>query len=210
MAFIESPRFPERIAYGAQGGPSFSTTVVAAASGRESTNQNWAYPRHEWDVSQGVNSQADFEALRAFFLAVGKGRKNGWRFKDWADFTAAHSGAEAGVVSGLTSTTFQLVKRYTSGSQTQDRLITKPIAAGFELKDSGTTLTLTTDYTLNTVTGVVTTTAPRTAANLTWAGEFDVPMRFDTDRLQARIVSRNPAAGLIHEWDAINIVEIVT
>lgn len=208
MAFIESPRFPERIAYGAQGGPAFSTTVVASASGREATNQNWQYPRHEWDVSQGVNTQADFETLRAFFMAVGKGRKNGWRFKDWGDYTAAHSGAEAGVVSGLTSTTFQLVKRYTSGSQTQDRLITKPVASGFELKDSGSTLTLTTDYTLDVATGIVTTAIGRTAANLTWAGEFDVPMRFDTDRLQARIVSRNPSSGLIHEWDAINIVEI--
>jgi len=210
MAFIESPRFPERIAYGALGGPVFSTTVVAAASGREARNQNWQYPRHEWDVSQGLNSQADFQTLRAFFLAVGKGRRNGWRFKDWADYTAAHSGAEAGVVSGLTSTTFQLVKRYTSGAQTQDRLITKPVAAGFELKDSGSTLTLTTDYTLDATTGIVTTAIGRTAANLTWSGEFDVPMRFDSDELRARIASRNPSAGLIHEWDAINIVEIVT
>lgn len=209
MAFIETPRFPERIAYGAMGGPEFDTTVVRAASGREARNQNWAYPRHAWDVSQGLNSQADFETLRAFFLAVGKGKKNGFRFKDWADFSAAHSGAGAGVVSGITSTTFQLVKRYTSGAQTLDRIIRKPVAAGFELKDSGTTLTLTTDYTLNATTGVVTTTAPRTAGNLTWAGDFDVPMRFDTDALRARIVSRNPATGLLHEWGEIPIVELV-
>lgn len=209
MPFIESPRFPERIAYGAMGGPGFNTTVVTSASGREARNQNWQYPRHAWDVSQGLNSQADFDTLRAFFLAVGKGKRNGWRFKDWADFQAAHSGAGAGVVSGITSTTFQLVKRYTSGAQTQDRIITKPIAAGFELKDGGVTLTLTTDYTLNTTTGVVTTTAPRTAANLTWAGEFDVPMRFDVDELRARIVSRNAATGLIYEWGEIPIVELV-
>lgn len=210
MAFIETPRFPERIAYGALGGPGFNTTVVATASGRESRNANWQYPRHAWDVSQGLNSQADFETLRAFFLAVGQGKRNGWRFKDWADYTAAHSGAGAGVVSELTTTTFQLVKRYTSGAQTLDRIISKPVAAGFELKDSGTTLTLTTDYTLNTATGIVTTTAPRTAADLTWSGEFDVPMRFDVDELRARIVSRNPATGLIHEWDAIPVVEILT
>ena len=44
--------------------------------------------------------QRSTQELRAFFMAVGKGRKNGWRFKDWGDYTAAHSGAEAGVVLG--------------------------------------------------------------------------------------------------------------
>ena len=206
MAFYESPRFPERIAYGANGGPGFSTAVAVTASGREARNGNWQYPRHAWDVSQGLNSQATFQTLRAFFLAVGGGRLHGWRFKDWADYTAAHTGDEAGVVLGLTGTTFQLVKRYASGAQALDRLIRKPIASGFVLKDTGVTLTLTTDYTLNTVTGIVTTTTTRTAGNLTWSGEFDVPMRFDTDQLDARVIARN-ASGLVWEWGAIPIVE---
>jgi uncharacterized protein (TIGR02217 family) len=209
MAFIESPRFPENIAYNAVGGPEFSTAVAAATSGRESRNSNWLYPLHSWDVSQGINSQADFQTLRAFFMAVGRGRANGWRFKDYADHTASHAGVEAGVVDGITSTTFQLVKRYTIGGSTQDRRILKPIAAGFELKDSGTTLALTADYSLNTATGVVTTTAPRTAGNLTWSGEFDVPMRFNTDKLEGRIVARNPRDGLLHEWAEIPIVELL-
>jgi uncharacterized protein (TIGR02217 family) len=204
MAFYETPRFPERIAYGAVGGPRFATTVVATLSGTEQRNGSWSYPLHAWDVSQGIRNQADFETLRAFFLAA-RGRLHGWRFKDWTDYTASHT---TGLVSGLTSQTFQLIKRYTSGSQTLDRKISKPIAAGFVLKDVSTTLTLTTDYTLNTVTGVVSTTAPRTAANLNWSGEFDVPMRFDTDALQARIEARNAAAGLLHRWEAIPIVEI--
>lgn len=206
MAFIESPRFPDRIAYGAAGGPEFKTEISVAISGREERNSAWAYPRHSWDVSQGINGQADYDALRAFFL-IAKGRANSWRFKDWSDYQASHTGDGKGVALGLTTTTFQLVKRYTSGSTTQDRLIRKPIAAGFELKDTGVTLTLTTDYTLDATTGIVTTVVPRTAANLTWAGEFDVPMRFDVDRLQGRIVSRNAQKGLLYEWSAIPIVE---
>lgn len=209
MAFIETPRFPDRIAIGAQGGPGFSTSVVSLASGREARNANWQYPRHAWDVSQGINKASDFAELRAFFLAVGMGRQNGWRFKDWADHSAAHSGTESGVVSGITGTTFQLVKRYTSGAQTQDRLIQKPLAAGFELKDTGVTLTLTTDYTLDATTGIVTTAISRTAANLTWSGEFDVPMRFDTDALRGRMLGRTPGSGILHEWGEIPIVEIL-
>jgi uncharacterized protein (TIGR02217 family) len=206
MAFIESPRFPENISYGAVGGPEFKTEISVAISGREERNGAWAYPRHSWDVSQGINGAADYAALRAFFL-IARGRQNSWRFKDWTDFQAAHTGNGKGVALGLTTTTFQLVKRYTSGSLTQDRLIRKPIAAGFELKDTGVTLTLTTDYTLDATTGIVTTTVPRTAANLTWSGEFDTPMRFDTDKLDGRVVSRNGQDGLLTEWSAIPIVE---
>lgn len=204
MAFFESPRFPDGIAHGATGGPGWSTVVVVAASGRESRAGAWAYPRHTWDVSQGIDTQSDFDELLAFFLAA-KGRLNGWRFKDWADYATTHT---TGKVSGITSTTFQLVKRYTSGAQTTDRRIRKPIASGFELKDSGVTLTLTTDYTLDATTGIVTTATTRTAANLTWAGEFDVPMRFDTDRLERRLIgSRDPQRGFLHEWGSIPIVE---
>lgn len=207
MAFYESPRFPERIAYGALGGPSYNTSVVQVVGGGEQRNAQWTYPLHRWDVSQGVKNQSDFETLRAFFLAM-RGRLHGWRFKDWTDYAASHTGNEAGVVSGLTGTTFQLVKRYTSGAQTSDRKIVKPIASTFQLKDSGVTLTTPGDYTLDATTGVVTTAIGRTAANLTWSGEFDLPMRFDTDSLRARIEARNLTQGLLHVWEAIPIVEL--
>lgn len=207
MAFYESPRFSENIAAGALGGPEFLTTVVKVQGGSEQRNGSWTYPLHKWDVSHGLRHQADFQTVRAFFLTM-KGRLHGFRFKDWADYTATHTGNEKGIVSGLTSTTFQLVKRYTSGSQTADRKIVKPIASGFELKDSGSTLTLTTDYTIDTTTGIVTTATSRTAANLTWAGEFDVPMRFDTDSIRGRIEAKTATRGLLHVWESIPIVEL--
>jgi uncharacterized protein (TIGR02217 family) len=199
MSFFESPRFPDNIARGATGGPMFSTVVVATVSGKESRNSQWAYPLHSWDVSQGVNSQASFESLRAFFMSV-RGRQHGFRFKDWTDYAATHT---TGFVTGITSTTFQLVKRYTSGAQTQDRKIVKPLA-GIEVKVSG----VVTAHTLDTVTGIVTIGSAPAAANVTWSGEFDVPMRFDSDTLQASVVGRNLQSGLLHRWDAIRIVEL--
>lgn len=200
MAFYESPRFPERISYGATGGPEFSTEVVRMTTGAEARNRLQAYPRQRWDVSQGVNGQADFEALRAFFLAMG-GRQHGWRFKDWTDYTCTHA---QGVVTGITSTTFQLVKRYSIGSLSQDRIIRKPVTGTVEIKVSG----VTTAATVNTVTGVVTIASAPAAANVTWSGEFDCPMRFDTDRLQSSVVARNLSKGLLHRWEAIPIVEV--
>jgi uncharacterized protein (TIGR02217 family) len=204
MAFFESPRFPERIAFGAVGGPEWSTSVVVAAGGFEQRTGYWTYPTHKWDVSQGVKTQADFDAIRAHFMTL-QGRLHGCRYRDWSDYSATHTD---GRVIGITSKTFQLAKRYASGSQFLTRKITKPIAAGFSLSDNGAPLTLTTDYTINTATGIVTTVADRTAANLTWAGEFDVPVRYDTDKLEAQIISRNEHDGFIYSWSSIPVVEL--
>lgn len=200
MAFLETPRFPEGISYGAVGGPVFRTEIAVTGSGRESRNGAWAYPKHEWDVSHGVKSNADFVSLRNFFM-VARGRHNGWRFKDWADYTATHS---EGFVIGLTSTTFQLIKRYVSGSSNQERFIYKPVSGTVEIKVSG----VVTGHTLNTSTGVVTIGSAPAAANVTWSGEFDVPMRFNTDKLDGRIAAANQSDGLLHAWDSIPIVEV--
>jgi len=203
MAFQER-QFPPRISFGAVGGPGFSTEVVVVASGREKRNRKWSEMRHAFDVSQAVRTNAEFAELRAFFISVG-GKADGFRYKDWADFQTVITD---GVVTGITSTTFQLYKRYTSGATSTDRKITKPIATGFVLTNSGTTLALTTDYTLDSTTGIVTTVTPKTAANLRWSGEFDVPSRFDIDELRAEIVSRRADRELLLAWNAIPIVEI--
>lgn len=202
MAFYESPRFPEQISAGAVGGPSFKTDIVTVDSGREKRNVVWAYPRQAWDVSHPARLQSQYEALRAHFMSVG-GRAHGFRFKDFSDCACD---VASGIAVGLTSTTFQIGKDYISGAQTSRRLIRKPIASGFALYDSAVLLTLTTDYTLDTVTGIVTTAIPRTAANLTWAGQFDVPMRYDTDKLNGEIISRS-GDGFLYRWDSIPVVE---
>lgn len=198
--FIESPRFPDRIAYGAQGGPEFATQVIVTAGGDEARNARWAYPRQRWDVSQGITSQADFDALRAFFLAA-QGRRNGWRFKDWTDFQV--STTQSAVIQ-LTSTTWQLAKRYTIGSQSVLRKITKPVTGGVTALVSAAPVTHSVDYT----TGVLTIASAPATNDITWSGQFDVPMRFDTDRLEARVIARNQARGLLHEWSAIPVLEL--
>lgn len=48
---------------------------------------------------------------------------------------------------------------------------------------------------------------PQPADALTWAGEFDVPVRLDVDAMQASV---RPAAGgrLLATWDSIELVEL--
>lgn len=126
MAFLEI-QFPVGIARGAAGGPGYNTTMVVVNSGAEKRNQNWSAPLGVWDVAHGVKSQAQMDALIAFFRVV-KGRANGFRFKDWLDYqaTIANGLLGAGVGTGLP--TYQLVKRYSNAAGSEDRSITKPVA----------------------------------------------------------------------------------
>lgn len=196
MSFLETPRFPDTIAFGAVGGPGFSTGVVTFASGYESRNANWSASRHAYEVSQAVRSKSDMDDLIAFFR-VAQGRANGFRFRDFADYSAASG---EGVLTELTAnTTWQLYKRYTSGASTSDRIITKPISSTIAFTGGGS-------YTLDATTGIVTRNSGSNPTG--WSGEFDVPCRFDIDQMQHEIVSRSPQGEVLIAWRSIPLVEI--
>src|SRR5574341_1354221 len=178
MASFHEVQFPTDIAYGASGGPEYSTTLFASATGYERRNINWAQARGKWDVGSGVKNRAQFAALIAFFRAR-KGRAYGFRFKDWTDFSA--TGQQIGIGDG-TATTFQLIKTYTSGGVTETRTITKPVAGTVKVyKDAVQQMS---GWSVSTTTGVVTfASAPDSGVVVTADFEFDVPVRFDTDRM---------------------------
>ena len=197
MTFHEV-RFPDDIAYGASGGPAYSTSVVATASGYEQRNMNWSAARGSWDVSSGLKKPSQLDLLIAFFRSR-KGKAYGFRFKDWTDYKA--TGQLLGTGDG-TNKAFQLVKIYASGAGSETRTITKPVLGTVKpylagvLQSSG--------WSINTVTGVLTfSTAPAQGVAVTADFEFDVPVRFDTDSMEATIENFN-----INEWPSIPIVEI--
>lgn len=203
MSFIESPRFPDDISYGSRGGPGYETTVIETDSGAESRNQRWSYPRHEYDVAYGTNTLARLEALLKFFHVVA-GRAVGFRYKDWLDYkscdisgTPAATDCNLGVGTGAQAA-YQLRKGYIQGSYTRFRKILKPVAGTVLVAVDGSPRTITTHYTVNTATGVVTFTAgnlPAAGAVVTAGYEFDVPCRFDTDRLSINIETYNAGAA---------------
>ncbi len=80
MAFIETPRFPENISRGASGGPGYQTDVVVVSSGHEKRNITWPLGRARYDVAHGVRTQAQMDALIAFFRSI-KGKGDDFRFK---------------------------------------------------------------------------------------------------------------------------------
>lgn len=197
MAFVET-RFPADIAYGSSGGPEYSTDVVITQSGYEQRNSNWSQARARYNVAHGVKTQAQLDALIAFFRAR-KGKADGFRFKDWSDYQAITQNIGTG---DGTTTQFQLKKNYTSGGITEERIISKPVSGTVSMYLGG--VLQVSGYTLNTATGVVLfSSAPASGVAISADFEFDVPVRFDTDRLSASL----DAYG-VQSWSDIPLIEI--
>jgi uncharacterized protein (TIGR02217 family) len=153
MSFIEQ-RLPDDQNYGAVGGPSFSTDIVATASGHEHRNANWSQARGSYDIGYTRN-QAQLNALIAFFRAC-HGRAYGFRYRDHTDYRVLLADGRIGsAVGDGTPGPHQLRKRYTSGSSTTDRDIRKP-AGTPAIYRGGVLQAVTTHYTLDTTTGLVT------------------------------------------------------
>lgn len=134
MAFLETPRFPDDISYGSRGGPVFSTSIVETANSTEYRNQNWIYPRHQYDIAYGIRNYEDLVTVMEFFYAV-RGQADGFRFKDHLDFkstadTSSPVFSDQSIGTGDASTTaFTLKKNYTKGAETLTRLITRPVSS---------------------------------------------------------------------------------
>jgi uncharacterized protein (TIGR02217 family) len=57
------------VARGATDGPGFSTNVVTLGSGSERRNIQWANARGEWNISTGIRTRAEMQAVIAHFYA---------------------------------------------------------------------------------------------------------------------------------------------
>lgn len=189
MSFVETPTFPDTIAMGSSFGPGYSTAKARNQGGFEASNQNWAMPLYEGDVSQGARTQAQLDDLLAFFHGVA-GMHNGFRFKNFNDYQA--TGAQ-GTVVALSSTTWQMYKTYTYGALTFARKISKPVADTV-VAGSGT-------YTVATTTGIITKTSG--TAPTGWTGTFDFPVRFDIDQMLPMWI-----AYKYYDWKSIGIKEL--
>jgi uncharacterized protein (TIGR02217 family) len=197
MSFVEA-QFPADISYGSSGGPEYSTDIVMTYGGHEQRNINWSQARARFNVAHGVKTKTQLDALIAFFRAR-KGRAIGFRFKDWTDYKA--SGQTLGTGNGAL-TQFQLVKTYASGATEELRIITKPVNGTIKIYLNGALQS--TGYTVNFTTGlVIFNSAPVNGAVVTADYEFDVPVRFDTDRLSATL----DAYG-VHSWLDIPLIEV--
>ncbi|MGB3314883.1 MAG: DUF2460 domain-containing protein [Albidovulum sp.] len=194
MAFHEV-RFPANLSFGSVGGPERRTEVVQLSNGFEERNTPWSQSRRRYDAGVSLRSLDDIGALIAFFEAR-QGQLNGFRWKDWADYkscpasvTPAYEDQLIGIGDGVRAD-YQLVKTYASGAEAQSRNIQKPVAGTLRIGLQGDELQEGVHFTVDVTTGIVTFASPPAVDERVTAGyEFDVPVRFDTDRIQVSVAS---------------------
>lgn len=199
-------RFPLDVALGARGGPERRTDVVTLASGREQRNGRWRHSRRRYNAGYGVKSRADMAAVLAFFEER-RGRLHGFLWRDGLDFSsggAVPTPLDQPIGMGDGSRTgFQLTKRYGASFDPYFRPITRPVAGSVRVAVAG--VEVLTGWSVDGATGLVGfTTPPANGAAVTAGFLFDVPVRFDTDRLDVELSSFDGA-----EAPSIPLVEIL-
>lgn len=177
---IHEVRLPDHIESGAKGGPKFNTFVAESEGGAETAIINWSSPLHEYDVGYGIQDRAGMDQVRSFFMAR-RGRAYGFRFKDWNDyiFSAQNIGTGNGVLAA-----FQLSKTYTDSVLPFTRRITRPVSGTISVSVAAVPKTEGVHYNISYTTGIVTFTGgniPTGGQAVTASGQFDVPVRFDSD-----------------------------
>lgn len=194
MAFHDV-RFPTSISRNAQGGPERRTDIVVLGSGFEERNSRWADSRRSYNAGYGVKSLDDLNAIIAFFEER-RGRLYGFRWRDHADWKSCPPQGVPSVLDQVigtgtgAQTAFQLVKTYGGSFAPYTREIAKPVAGTVQIAVAGVTKSQGSDFTVDAASGVVTFLAgaiPADGASVTAGFEFDVPVRFDTDKLEINL-----------------------
>lgn len=207
MAFHEV-RLPARLAFGSTGGVERRTEIVTLGSGFERRSTPWAHGRRRYLIGANLRSLDDMATLTAFFEAR-QGRLYGFRFRDFADFkSCAPSEAVTPLDQGLgvgdaVLTTFALNKRYGEGETAPSRRIHKPVDGTVRVAVDGGEVDPSA-FDVDLATGVISLVAPPAAGAVVTAGfEFDVPVRFDADRIDVTLESF--AAG---RMAAVPLIEV--
>lgn len=175
-------QFPADISYGAIGGPEFFTDIITCNNGLEIRNINWQSPKLRFNLSPAIKTKEQLDEIIAFFR-ICHGKALGFRFKDWSDFKLEKQQIAIG---NNIDKKFQLIKTYSIGEIKSIRKITKPIKDTVKIYLNDKKIKTDIDYS----TGIVTfETAPKNGEKIAVDSEFDVPVRFDIDKLSTSIES---------------------
>lgn len=190
-------RLLDCVSYGSQFGQEFNTRITTLKSGHERRNANWSMPLGRYSISYDALNPEDHPKVRGAHMAC-LGSLIGFRLKDWTDFEAEmeHIGTGTGSASG-----YGLLKSYHFGPLTLQRHISKPVVGTVTIFVDGQPTAAEIDYT----TGAVTLAAPA-GSQIYWSGEFDVPVRFESDRLDVDPIALTQG-GYILSAD-VDLVEI--
>lgn len=182
--------FPLKFRPGTELGPSFLTTIQETAGGTRYVNAQRVKPRRIFAVIPGNMNVAEVVELTHFYNAR-RGAMHSFKVLDPLDCSTHSDGQSTPTTSdGLvnlgagdgTTVTYQLRKLYESGGYSTEWPILLPDPSTVIVQVNGVTQTVTTDYTINSLTGAITFNSPPTATHSVDAGgKFWVPVAFGAD-----------------------------
>lgn len=207
MDAFDDVQFPLSIGRGATVSPRFSTDVVTTLSGHEKRNSDWADARLEFDAGPGVRSEKELRSLIAFFRAR-RGAAKAFRFTDPYDHSSNNmvdpptaTDQIIGVGDGE-QTRFSLVKTYGEDGDAQQRLITRPEPLSLRVAVDGAIVS---NWSLGLLGDIIFDNPPAVDSEITAGFLFDVPVRFEEDRLD--VSAHTFLAGEIPEVRMIEVRE---
>lgn len=197
FASFHDVRFPTAVAFGATGGPERRNEIVQMSSGRERRNTRLSQSRRRFDAGTGLRSLEDLHDVLAFFEAR-RGSLHAFRFRDPLDWkscrpneTPAALDQQLGIGDGA-KRRFALVKIYGEGDDAYRRTIATPVAGTLAVAVDGVAQDMPADCSFDAASGEIVfaeASTPGEGALVTAGYEFDVPVRFDTERIEVSISS---------------------
>lgn len=180
MDFIEK-RLLDKVSFGSQSGLEFKTDIKQMRNGFESRLSEWAEPLRPLNVIFRLLTPSERAQLEDAFL-VCKGRAFGFRFRDPLNYKVDMQ--PLGFGTGVEQTV--QLKRTSRFLQTASFSIKKPVPSTVVITANGAAISALVDA----YTGLATFTAPLGSVVL-WSGEYDTPVRFDSDKLVWTYNSKN-------------------
>lgn len=190
-------RLLDCVSYGSQFGHEFKTRITPLKSGRERRNAEWKLPLGRYSVIFDALKPEDHLLVRGAHMAC-MGSLIAFRFKDWTDFAAVREPLGTGTGN---QQVLMLAKAYKFGPLSMSRPIAKPVPGTVTVFVDGQPAQVEVDYT----TGAVTVAGPA-GSSITWSGQFDVPVRFESDRLDCDPIVRR-SNGFVLSAD-VDLVEV--
>jgi len=197
LSSFHDVRFPTGVSFGATGGPERRNEIISLTSGREKRNARFSQSRRHFDAGTGVRSLADLHDVLAFFEAR-RGSLHAFRFRDPFDMKSCRpdeavsvTDEQLGTGDGTTAR-FALTKTYGEGDDAYRRLIARPVTETLRVAVDGVEKASPDDWSFDFATGEVVFapgSVPGSGEAVTAGYEFDVPVRFDTERIAVSLTA---------------------
>lgn len=196
------------------GGITYRTTIVrthADSEYRNSDRDEWLF---EGDVGEVLLNEKQTAYTIAFFSAR-RGKAEGFRYKYWGDYECSHEPLELspttttqGVATPVSASVYQLQKRYSDAGDTSRKTIIKPVEGTVKIYVGG--ILQTGGYVIDYNQGYV-YFGSLPGGSISWSGEFDLPVWFDTDTLPGLQVFHSDETDCDRElfrFESLPIIEL--